>query len=218
MLDYGLNNEFMIIWDIDWIKNRQRVVNLIVAKLGLGKKIHARSTEVRSVAHTESVEFLEHHHRSGAAAASVRLGLYDGPELVALLTLGRPRFNRNIEWEVIRFCVKGGVNVVGGFSKLFKSFERLYTPQSVCTYADCSTGHGAVYQQAGFEAVRNTRSGYFWCNGGYRVLSRWQTQRKNLPQLLGSGYDPRLTEAENMQAAGYFKCEDVGNIYFERFF
>lgn len=207
------------IWDLEWLdQNKQELVkNFLRSKLSTNKKIFARNTQIQEVSHKTATSFLNQYHRQGAAAASKRFGLYQNNELLCLLTLAKPRFNKHIEWEIIRFCSLPGQTVVGGFSKLLAHFESVAAPTSICTYADRAWGDGAAYAKNGFEFKKTTKPGYFWCNSTYDIVSRYDSQHRNLPLILGSAYDPSLTEYENMTQARYFMCQNVGNNYFEKF-
>jgi hypothetical protein len=68
--------------------------------------------------------------------SKIRLGLKYNNELVFIMTFSKPRFNKNYEWEMVRFCGLKDHTIVGGASKLFKHFVEKYNPKSVLSYAD----------------------------------------------------------------------------------
>ena len=65
------------------------------------------------------------------------------------MTFGKSRFNKNYEWELIRYATSK--HVIGGASKLLKYFERNYKPKSIITYADKSITIGNLYYKLGFK-------------------------------------------------------------------
>lgn len=65
----------------------------------------------------------------GEDKSSVKLGLEYNDDIVAIMTFAKSRFNKGYNWELTRFCVKGGISVVGGFSRLLKAFRGLITVQ-----------------------------------------------------------------------------------------
>jgi hypothetical protein len=66
------------------------------------------------------------------------------------MTFSKPRFNRNYEYELVRFASKLGCQVIGGASKLLKYFERNYNPKSLISYADRRYSNGKLYYSLGF--------------------------------------------------------------------
>lgn len=109
-------------------------------------------------------KFLNSNHLQGKSASKVRLGLYHNDELVSLMTFGKFRFNKNVEWELVRFCSKSGCNVVGGASKLFKYFVNTYKPKSIITYSNNNLGNGSVYKGLGFSEFKNKKPASVWVN------------------------------------------------------
>lgn len=188
------------------------VVSMVQAKLGLGERVFARRCIVRDVSAAECRGFLTANHMQGDAAARVRLGLYCADRLVSVMTFGKPRFNKGFDWELIRFCSLAGVRVLGGAGKLLAHFRARY-PGSVVSYANRRWSDGGLYTALGFSLVDTSAPSYDWVHGR-KVLSRHQCQKHKLPALLGSGFDPDKSEAENMRAAGFSRVWDCGNLVF----
>lgn len=110
------------------------------------QRIYARNTELRDLSgrkHRPQVQrFLEDNHLQGKSRGNtVAYGLFHGGELVQLMTFGKPRFNRNFEWELIRECSRKNTQVVGGASKLFKRFVTDQAPLSVVVYTAVKDTH-----------------------------------------------------------------------------
>ena len=126
------------------------------------------------------------------------------------MTFGKPRFNNNYEWELIRLCWKAGVRVIGGAPKLFKYFKDKYNPTSIISYCDISKFNGKVYKKLGFELDGITEPTYVWVdNYTGEVLSRYQTMKHKLVEQ-GLGTEVQ-TEDEIMENLGYLKIYDCGN-------
>ena len=69
--------------------------------------------------------FLNNNHLQGNVNSSIKLGLYDGEELVSVMTFNKGRVimgGKKDEYELIRFANKIGDSGVGGASKLLKYF------------------------------------------------------------------------------------------------
>lgn len=199
--------------DLEVAEQFDKVVGLIKAKAGqFDRRVYARKLSLRPVPNADAVAFLIANHMQGACSASVRYGLYAGDELLALMTFGRPRFSRKYDWELLRFCTVLGMQVVGGASRLFKHFLRNHTG-SVVSYANRRWSDGGLYKALGFDSVGVSAPNYVWIRG-YRQLTRYQTQKHKLADLLGDNFDAALSETANMEAAGYSRMWDCGNFVF----
>jgi hypothetical protein len=100
---------------------------LILAKLGIFKqRIYARKCIVKEISTVEKDQFLETNHRQGKDKSSVKLGLYHNNELVSVMTFGKRQISRKNVLEMIRYCTKCYVQIIGGASKLFSYFRTNY--------------------------------------------------------------------------------------------
>lgn len=147
-------------------------------------------------------------HLQGKSASKIRLGLYYKDELVSLMTFGKSRFNKNVEWELVRFCSKAGCNVVGGASKLFKYFVNTYKPTSIISYSDIAHTKGELYKTLGFKTIGVSDPNYVWVNHK-QVLSRYQCQKKKLIKDCFDNKD--LTEKQIMESRNFFQVYDCGS-------
>jgi hypothetical protein len=186
---------------------------MIAQKLGKSKRIHARKTEIRNVPSKESNRFLVENHLQGSCVSKVNLGLYYDGELVALMTFGKPRFNKGYEWELLRFCNKVGYSVVGGAMKLISKFRSVHI-ESIISYANREHSTGKLYSAIGFQLTSTSNPNYQWTKGK-TVLKRYQTQKHKLQSLLGESFDPSKTETLNMFNNGYRRIWDCGNLVYE---
>lgn len=85
-------------------------------------KINARDCEIKPIDQPTYRQFVSQHHKQKYARASHIYGLFHNSELVQLMSFGKPRFNKNYQWEIIRECTKTDYSVRGGTSKLWKFF------------------------------------------------------------------------------------------------
>lgn len=196
------------------------VKSMIRAKVGkIEKRMYARQLEIAVIPASEARKFLEGHHMQTSVGATVRLGLQDGEgHLMALMTFGKPRFNKDFEWELLRYCSRRNWAVVGGFSRLLKAFERGHNPESLISYANRRWSVGNVYKQNGFQKRKwNSKPSYVYSNNS-GIVSRYQAQRHNLPKLLGEQFDPNLSERDNMLKAKYWVLYDAGNLVFRKLY
>jgi hypothetical protein len=201
------------IFEDEWNLKQDIVKDRIRSILGIGQtRIFARKCIVRDIDSKTSNMFLEANHLQGGDNSSIRYGLYFNDELVAVMTFGKPRFNKNHDWELIRFASKCGVNVVGGASKLLNHFRSSHSG-SIVSYADRRYSDGNLYEQLGFVQVGVSNPNY-WYVKGVEKLTRYACQKHKLKDVLGDGFDPNLSEFENMSLNGWTRVHDCGNIVF----
>lgn len=196
------------IFEYEWNTKKEQILNQINNLLGLNKvKLHARKCEIREVNEYSKVHFLEQNHLQGNDHSSIKLGLYYNNELVSLMTFCKPRFNKNYEWELSRFCSKSGCNVIGGASKLFSYFIKTYTPKSIISYSNIAHTRGNLYKMLGMNLLQISEPNYVWCKNLSDVKTRYQCQKY---KLLEQGYIGN-SETEIMHNRGYYRIYDCGN-------
>jgi len=125
------------------------------------------------------------------------------------LTYGKPRYNKNYDIEILRFCNKKDLVVVGGLSKLISKISG-----HIISYCDRRYSDGNGYLKTGFILKSISPPNYFYMKLGGR-LSRIYFQKHKLKNIL-EVFDPTLTEWENMQLNGYDRIWDCGNLIFEK--
>ena len=201
------------IFEYEWtdVSKREIIISQINSLLGNSTKVFARKCIIKEVDTESSRIFLDKNHLQGRDNSSIKLGLYYKDELVSLMTFGKPRFNSKYEYELIRFCNKKGFTVVGGASKLFKYFIKVYRPKSIISYSNISKTTGNMYKILGFTQKSISKPNYVWIKR-FDVLTRYQCQKSKLIKL---GYDPNKSEDTIMRERGFNKLYDCGNILWE---
>lgn len=196
------------IFSDDWMLRKDIWKSIIMARLGVSSnRVGARACQIITPSQHEKNAFLRENHLQGADKSKYWAGLSHGNELIALMTYAKSRYNRSYDWELVRFCVKKGFTIPGGFSKLLKHMERI-CPGSVISYADFSRSTGQVYTTNGFSLLKRNPPSYAYVNlsKGIERLHRSQFMKSRLP---GQG-----TEYERMRALGYEKIYDCGTLTF----
>jgi hypothetical protein len=188
--------------------------SVIKSKLGLNERIFARKCMIKQVDNDIKTDFLINNHLQGNCSSSINIGLYYNNELVSLMTFGKSRYNKAYEYELIRYCNKCDLNVIGGASKLLAHFVKYYTPKSIISYANRRWSDGNMYKKLGFDLNSISLPNYFYFNKSECNLhSRLKFQKHKLQSLL-SNYDESLSETENMYNNEYRKIYDCGNYVF----
>jgi hypothetical protein len=129
------NFEFKVIQIFEdlWVSKKDIVKYRINNVIGLNTKIGSRKCEIVEINNKESKEFLNKYHLQGSIGSSIKIGLKYKGELVSIMTFGKMRKNmgsksKEGEWELIRFCNKGDLSVIGSASKLLNHFIKKYNP------------------------------------------------------------------------------------------
>ena len=189
------------VWDWDDIDK-------IIMQLKPRETVYARKCEVRDVDLSTTREYLNTYHLQGYARDSIRLGLYYDDELVSIMTFGKPRYNKNYEYELIRYC--SSYNVIGGAEKLFCYFVKHYDPQSIISYCDWSKFNGDVYTKLRF-TFKGYSIGKHWYNmkTGKHITDNLLRQR-GFDQLFGTNYGKGTSNEVLMLEAGFVEIFDAG--------
>jgi len=144
---------------------KQHIIkSIILNKLNLiQNKIYARKCVVKEVNSKDTRSFLDNNHIQGFSKSSYKLGLYYNNELVSLMTFGYRHTNSKKEFELIRFCNKINLNVIGSASKLFNYFLNNYKIDEtyILSYADISLFNGHMYVMLNFKEIYLTKLNYF---------------------------------------------------------
>lgn len=186
--------------------------SIISSHIGLNSRWYARQLVVKSVKPHDANVFFETNHLQGHAKAHTYIGLFNGTELLACMSFGKPRFNTGYDFEIVRFANKKFTTVVGGAGRLLSHFSKQHSGKSLLSYADCRISNGNVYEQLGFSKVRHTTPNYMYVKSG-SYLTRYQTQKHKLRTILEK-FNPLLTEYENMYENGYNRLYDAGHLVY----
>ena len=185
-------------------------VDKVVQLLKFRVTAYARKCDVKVVSEIDTNNYLDMYHLQGTCRGQkIRLGLYYDNQLVSLMTFGKSRFNKNCEYELLRYC--SHYNVVGGAEKLFNHFIKEYKPNSIVSYCDTSKFSGKVYDALGFTYIKTNSPRKHW-------YSLKEKRHITDGLLLSQGYDRLFKEShgkgtsneELILARGYLPVYDCG--------
>ncbi len=200
-------NGYRCIHVFDW-DDQDKVIDLLKPKTRLA----ARKLKLREISSSAAGKFLSANHLQGSCAGqSTCLALFDGDELIQVMTFGKPRYNRNYDFELLRLCTKSGFAVIGGAERLFSHFAKTHPGKSIVSYCDMSKFSGKVYERLGFRLKRKTKSSRHWYNPetGMHITDNLLKQR-GFDQLFGTDFGKGTSNAELMLAAGFVEVFDAG--------
>jgi hypothetical protein len=175
------------------------------------KRIFARKCKIKNISNAQTKEFLEKNHIQGFVGSKIKLGLFFENEVVGLMTFGSLRKSLGLKsvegnWELLRFCNKVGLTVVGGASKLFSYFIKKYSPETVISFCDYSRSSGNLYKKLGFDFSHLSEPNYYYIVDGLRK-HRFNYRKDKLVKL---GFNAQLSESKIMSELGYNKIYDCG--------
>lgn len=198
-------NGYKCIHIFDW-DDREKIINMLKDK----QKIYARACELREVPKVDIDNFLDSYHLQNTCKGQIiRLGLYYKDELIQVMTFGKPRYNKNYEWELLRLCTKFEYKVIGGSEKLFKYFIDNFKPESIISYCDLSKFIGSVYEKLGFSLIKISNPSCHWSKNNLMITNNLLNQR-GYDQLFGTNYGKGTSNKDLMIENGWKEVYDCG--------
>lgn len=166
-INITFNQKTSSFWFDDWSHKTNIVLAIINTKLGNNQRIFARNCDVQKVNKQMAETFLNENYLYGYKTAYYKYALFFQNEIIAMATFSKGRkMNRLSEekrsFELISFCCKKNVSVVGGLSKLLKAFVNELNPGDVMTYIDKDWSNGDSYLKLGFQIHSETTPQLFF--------------------------------------------------------
>lgn len=182
------------LWEDQWIFHEEKIRSKIKSLIGVTRRIHGRETIIIPIDNKRLMRFLEVNHLNVAIKAKYKYGLFLDQELVAVMSFskGRQIIRENVifnSFELLRFCNKLDVTVVGGFSKLLHHFNKMQNPDDIMTYVDCDWSDGQSFLAKGFEFSGRIPAMEFWLN--------IKTGEREYPHLVLKRYEKSISEFTN---------------------
>lgn len=175
------------------LKDPHKILARLHALLGKGQVVYARQTVVARIDKRVALAFLEENHLQISVPGKYRYGLFHEGELVsaAIFSGGRrmrERASNYRSFELIRFCHKTGYRVIGGLSKLLKSFIEDFNPNDIMTYVDRDWAQVSNLHTLGFREKGHTAPQVFWIVDRERYYIEGAEQLLELKQTYPMGY------------------------------
>ncbi|MGL6066438.1 MAG: hypothetical protein ACRC0R_05100 [Cetobacterium sp.] len=207
----------------EWAYKQEIVKSRLIYLIGKTKKrLFARRCDIRIVSNNIKSLFLDKYHIQGRDRSSLAFGLYYNGKILSIMTFGKVRDSMRGKndmsentYELIRFCSRTDLSIVGGFSKLLKhsiNYLKDIGVTKIKTFADKRWSDGNVYSKNGFLLSHSSNPGYvYFCR--LDVYSRQQFQKHKLEEKLDI-FDPNLSEYANMLNNGYNRYWDCGQFVY----
>ena len=125
------------------------------------------------------------------------------------MTFGKPRYNKNYQYELIRYCYS--IKVIGGAEKLFKYFISKYNPQSIISYCDNSKFKGDIYIRLGFVLDSYGQPARHWYNmKTHKHITNNLLLQHGYDHLFGTDYGKGISNDELMLENNFVEIYDCG--------
>lgn len=202
------NIDLMHIFEDQWKEKSVVLKSMIKNRLGISKKIHARKCSIAELNANERSNFFEKNHLQGRDQSKYQYGLIYDNALVSCMSFRKPRYNKNYDYELIRYANLLDHTVVGGFSKLLNQFRKNHNG-SIISYSDIGYTTGKVYEKNGFVCDGVNKPNYWYVTKNGKRIPRTQITKR---YLISKGFSIELTEKEICQSLGLLRIWDCGTI------
>lgn len=205
--DFAIENGYRCIHVWDW-DNPEKIINILKQRY----RVFARQCNIKEITKQEAESFIISNHLQGYARDSVRFGLYYDNLLVSCMTFGKPRYNKNYEYELVRYC--STYQVVGGAEKLFKYFVKNKNPKSIISYCDNSKFQGDVYYKLHFKKHSQCVSKHWYNVKTNKHITDNLLRQRGFDQLFGTTYGKGTDNETLMREHGFVPIFDAGQTTF----
>lgn len=203
------------IWEDQWMFQKEKIHSKLKSLLGITTRYHARETEIKSLDNQQLTSFLFKNHLNVPIKAKYKYGLVNDRNLLAVMSFSKSREmvregERYTSFELLRFCNRLNITVVGGFSKLLHHFIKSHQPDDIMTYVDADWSDGDYLAKMGFEIVEKGSAMEFWLNvrSGEREYPHLVLDRHN---LTSNSFKSNAEKTAFLMRNGYKKVYNSGS-------
>jgi hypothetical protein len=201
--------QLITIFEDEWLTRQSQVKGVLLSLLQKNEtRVAARKCVISEINKTEAYKFLDTYHLQGASKSFLNLGLFFQDKLIGVMT-GGAHHRAACGLNVIilnRMCFESNTTVVGGASKLFKTFclkAKAMGFTSVISWSDNRWSEGKVYEKLGFSLEQELPPDYSYVKRQKR-FSKQSLKKTPEERLLGK------TELELRREQGFDRIWDCG--------
>jgi hypothetical protein len=212
------------IFEDEWINKRKIVLSRLRNAFHCNKyAIHGRKCIIKQIDTKLTKIFLTKYHIQSHGNCNICYGAFYKNRLVAVMTFCKKRLalgNRKEQvaghYELERFATIPNFTIHGIANKILSKFEIDHNPSELISYADRRWSEGGVYKQLGFILDHISGPNYWYFDKSISIRYHRFNFRKNVLKNKLSKFDPNISEWQNMQANGYDRIWDCGNLVFKK--
>lgn len=201
------DNNYSCIHIFDW-DDQNKIINILKQK----KTIYARNCKIKEIDNDECSNFLNKYHiQSSINKKSINIGLFYNDILISVMTFGKPRYNKNYEYELLRLCFHPDYKITGGSEKMFSYFINKYNPSSIISYCDNSKFNGSVYTKLGFDLLIANKPSKHWYNlKTKKHITNNLLLQRGYDQLFCTSFGNGSSNDDLMKQSGFVEIYDCG--------
>ena len=169
-------------------------------------KIFARKCTIYKIDSKRCNDFLRENHIQGSSNATYKYGLFYNSTLVSVMTFTKSRFDKKIEFELVRFCNLANYNIIGAAGKLLKNFEREFNYPSIISYGNrtFSSTINNIYLMLGFKHTKNNKPNLkFISKNCLEIIPREKLMKHKIKNNPEFNYSEELSVNDNIINNGY---------------
>ncbi len=147
------------LWEDRWRQQQTLLQQSINYRFGHAQRIFARHTTVNRIDTSIALNFLTQNHVLSGTNCRYHFGLYYQEQLVSVASFSNRRMltytlPHRTSYEWVRYSTLSNITVVGGLSKMLKTFIRHKQPDHIMTYCDMDFSMASGFQKVGFKIVQ----------------------------------------------------------------
>lgn len=192
------------IWDWD---NTEKILENLKERQSVG----ARQCELKCISKQDANNFCNaYHYQNTTKALTHAYGLFYENELVEVMTFGKPRYNKQYQYELLRLCTKPKFTILGGASKLLKVFEKEHNPESMISYCDLSKFDGKIYETLGFTESSYAISKHWYNCYKHKHFTDNLLRQLGADKLIGTDFGKGTSNEQIMLDNHFIEVYDAG--------
>lgn len=203
------------IFEDEWNNKQDICKSRLLNFLKKSDRIYARKCTISEITGKEANLFVSENHIQGCANAKYNIALKYNDEIVAVMTFGNLRKNLGRDkkegcYELLRFCNKKNMTVIGGASRLLKYFIKEHNPEYILSFADRRWSDGNLYESLGFTLEGFTSPNYSYINKSRKErINRFSLRKDVLKSKYGC--PDEKSEHQFCMENGLYRIYDCGN-------
>lgn len=193
--------QLITIFDCDYEHQKDNVKSFLLSKLGkYEQRIAARKCRFEEI---KDNSIFNYHLQGKPNMVLKQYGLIYEGECVGSVAYSKHHRQQG-KIVLSRLCFKNNIQIIGGANKLIKnSIDEFRT--DIISWSDNRFSIGGIYEQMGFEKVREYKPDYFYTNGRTK-RSKQSMQKKKI------GCPENIKEHDFVRDMGWYRVFDCGKI------
>lgn len=201
------NHKYKFVCIFDW----DNVTKVLSRFLENNLCCRASKLNITEISKQDADNFLDNYHlQSKCRGNTINIALLENNSVVSLMTFGKPRYNKNYQYELLRLVTVPQVIIYGGASKMFSHFIIKYIPESVISYCDRSKFSGKVYTHLGFSLKSSSVSRHWVRLQDQLHFNDSLVRQHGCDQLVGTSYGKGTSNEQTLLDNGFLPVWDCG--------